>query len=592
MEKSNDENHSASTQNIESTFVELEGILNSSKNSEKDKCAAWRQQSIIVKSLNGTFANDFMGRHWVHHSSLTNNSDEFHKYLRDALSDDERYRDIVFPNLDDMNFPSEPAAGNEIFNEIFIENNQPFNTDINMSLDEEINNRIEQSSCIPTTAGFKHRNDPSSFGQRLSTQQSLLLQQQSSCKNVLQGQTTPKTQLSSFCSARQLLAVQTLKKHGQNDGTIKQQRSLNNPHKPDVGFNFSATKKSLGSLGRVINSTRKSFVSPIRSESTTKTDEVLKNEENIDTELALLLSHPALKNVDLKMVELINNEIIHKFKPVDWNEIAGLEYAKSIIKEAVVYPLLRPDIFTGLRRPPRGILLFGPPGTGKTLIGKCIASQSSSTFFSISSASLTSKWMGEGEKMVRALFAVAVARQPSVIFIDEIDSLLSQRSENENEGTRRLKTEFLVRLDGAATSDDDRVLIVGATNRPQELDEAVRRRFVKRLYVPLPEIDARAEILTNLLKTVENNLSSNDVKEISQLAEGYSGADMDSLCREASMEPLRSLPAETIITFRKENLRPVIKDDFHTALKNIRPSVSQSDLKQYVEWNKTYGSSC
>lgn len=98
----------------------------------------------------------------------------------------------------------------------------------------------------------------------------------------------------------------------------------------------------------------------------------------------------------------------------DWNEIAGLDYAKSIIKEAVVYPLLRPDIFTGLRRPPRGILLFGPPGTGKTLIGKCIASQSSSTFFSISSASLTSKWMGEGEKMVRAMFAVAVARQPSV----------------------------------------------------------------------------------------------------------------------------------------------------------------------------------
>lgn len=102
--------------------------------------------------------------------------------------------------------------------------------------------------------------------------------------------------------------------------------------------------------------------------------------------------------------------------PIDWNDIAGLEYAKNVIKEAVVYPLLRPDIFTGLRRPPRGILLFGPPGTGKTLIGKCIASHSKATFFSISSASLTSKWMGEGEKMVRALFAVAIVKQPSVYY--------------------------------------------------------------------------------------------------------------------------------------------------------------------------------
>lgn len=109
-----------------------------------------------------------------------------------------------------------------------------------------------------------------------------------------------------------------------------------------------------------------------------------------------------------------------------------------------------------------------------------------------------------------------------------------------------------MRLDGAATTDDDRVLIVGATNRPQELDEAVRRRFVKRLYVPLPELDARIEILANLLKTVDNNLDANDLKEISELADGYSGADMDSLCREASMEPLRSLPVDTIMTFNKD----------------------------------------
>lgn len=121
-----------------------------------------------------------------------------------------------------------------------------------------------------------------------------------------------------------------------------------------------------------------------------------------------------LKNIDPKFVEMIQNEIIYSGKKVLWDDIAGLSYAKQIIKEAIILPLLRPDIFTGLRRAPKGILLYGPPGTGKTLIGKCIASQSKSTFFSISASALTSKWIGEGEKLVRALFAVARVHQPAV----------------------------------------------------------------------------------------------------------------------------------------------------------------------------------
>ncbi len=172
-----------------------------------------------------------------------------------------------------------------------------------------------------------------------------------------------------------------------------------------------------------------------------------------------------LKNIDPKMVELITNEIMDLGPALTWDDIAGLQFAKKTIKEIVVWPMLRPDIFTGLRGPPKGLLLFGPPGTGKTLIGKCIASQSKSTFFSISASSLTSKWVGEGEKMVRALFAVARIHQPAVIFIDEIDSLLSQRSDGEHDSSRRIKTEFLVQLDGATTSADDRILVVGATNR-------------------------------------------------------------------------------------------------------------------------------
>jgi SpoVK/Ycf46/Vps4 family AAA+-type ATPase len=136
------------------------------------------------------------------------------------------------------------------------------------------------------------------------------------------------------------------------------------------------------------------------------------------------------------------------------------------------------------------------------LIGKAIASQVGATFFNISSSSLTSKWIGEGEKTVRALFVIANLRQPSVVFVDEVDSLLCQRSSDENEASRRLKTEFLVQLDGAGTSEDARVVIIGATNRPEEIDEAARRRFVKRIYIPLPDAEGRKQLFERLLGPV------------------------------------------------------------------------------------------
>lgn len=158
-----------------------------------------------------------------------------------------------------------------------------------------------------------------------------------------------------------------------------------------------------------------------------------------------------LAGIEPRLIEMIRNEIMHRVDNITWDTIAGLEHAKSSIKEIVVWPMLRPDLFKGLRGPPKGLLLFGPPGTGKTLIGKCIASQAKATFFSISASSLTSKWVGEGEKMVRALFAVARCSQPAVIFIDEIDSLLTQRTDGEFEASRRIKTEFLVQF--VRTSD-------------------------------------------------------------------------------------------------------------------------------------------
>jgi len=367
---------------------------------------------------------------------------------------------------------------------------------------------------------------------------------------------TQKTALDSFRSARDELYIQEMKKKGLTQ------------------------KKTLG--GRGANS---QFICPFKRDKEESAQNNMphgKANEEVEDE--------RLRNIDPNMIELIKNEIMDSDKTTTWDDIAGLEYIKKIVKEVVVFPMLRPDIFTGLRRPPKGILLFGPPGTGKTLIGKCIASQSRSTFFSISASSLTSKWIGDGEKMVRALFAVARVYQPSVVFIDEIDSLLTQRSETEHESSRRLKTEFLVQLDGAATSEDDRILIVGATNRPQELDEAARRRLVKRLYVPLPELKAREQIINNLLKSVHHNLDEEDIARIAEKSAGYSGADMTNLCKEASMEPIRSIPFSQLEDIRMEEVRQITNRDFEQALINVRPSVSQSDLNIYIEWDRTYGS--
>ncbi|AFN84072.1 AAA ATPase proteasome regulatory subunit YTA6 [Encephalitozoon romaleae SJ-2008] len=293
-------------------------------------------------------------------------------------------------------------------------------------------------------------------------------------------------------------------------------------------------------------------------------------------------------NVESYIVDRIRNEILEKTVDVKWDDIIGLKDVKKAINEIVLWPMLRPDLFTGLRGPPKGLLLFGPPGTGKTMIGKCIASQCKATFFSISASSLTSKWVGEGEKMVRALFYLARSMQPSVVFIDEIDSLLSQRSDNENEGSRRIKTEFLVQFDGAGTSDGDRILVIGATNRPHEIDEAARRRLVKRIYVPLPENLGRRQMVEHLIKEYRNTLEHADLNEVAKMTEGYSGSDIFNLCREASLEPLREI--DDIEDFKSEDTRPISLEDFRKATRQIKKSVSERDLEIYSDWNTKFGS--
>lgn len=293
-------------------------------------------------------------------------------------------------------------------------------------------------------------------------------------------------------------------------------------------------------------------------------------------------------NIDSYILDRIKSEILCSALNLEWNDVVGLELVKKNINEIVLWPMQRPDIFKGLRGPPKGLLLFGPPGTGKTMIGKCIASQVQATFFSISASSLTSKWVGEGEKMVRALFYLSRKMQPSVIFVDEIDSLLSQRSENENEGSRRIKTEFLVQFDGVGTTNEDRILLIGATNRPQEIDEAARRRLVKRIYVPLPEKVARKSMIKNLLGEYNNTLGEEELNTIAAETDGYSGSDVFNLCREASLEPLREI--KDIKSVEGDKTRPIDLADFIKATKQIRKSVSDRDLDLYVRWNENFGS--
>ncbi|KAH8256332.1 hypothetical protein KR032_001207, partial [Drosophila birchii] len=303
-------------------------------------------------------------------------------------------------------------------------------------------------------------------------------------------------------------------------------------------------------------------------------------------------------HIEAELVDILERDILQKDPKVRWSDIADLHDAKRLLEEAVVLPMLMPDYFKGIRRPWKGVLMVGPPGTGKTMLAKAVATECGTTFFNVSSATLTSKYRGESEKMVRLLFEMARFYAPSTIFIDEIDSLCSRRgSESEHEASRRVKSELLVQMDGVGGGEEQAkvVMVLAATNFPWDIDEALRRRLEKRIYIPLPSDEGREALLKINLREVKVD-ESVDLTYVANELKGYSGADITNVCREASMMSMRrkiaGLTPEQIRQLATEEVDlPVSNKDFNEAMSRCNKSVSRADLDKYEKWMKEFGSS-
>ncbi|KAG6715446.1 hypothetical protein I3842_05G253200 [Carya illinoinensis] len=302
---------------------------------------------------------------------------------------------------------------------------------------------------------------------------------------------------------------------------------------------------------------------------------------------------------------------------VTFADIGALDEIKESLQELVMLPLRRPDLFKGgLLKPCRGILLFGPPGTGKTMLAKAIANEAGASFINVSMSTITSKWFGEDEKNVRALFTLAAKVSPTIIFVDEVDSMLGQRTRvGEHEAMRKIKNEFMMHWDGLLTKPGERILVLAATNRPFDLDEAIIRRFERRIMVGLPSIESREMILRTLL--AKEKVENLDFKELATMTEGYSGSDLKNLCITAAYRPVRELiQQERLKDTEKKNkdaegkssegtsetkeededgrvitLRPLDMEDMRQAKNQVAASFAAegSVMSELKQWNDLYG---
>jgi vacuolar protein-sorting-associated protein 4 len=302
------------------------------------------------------------------------------------------------------------------------------------------------------------------------------------------------------------------------------------------------------------------------------------------------IAHPidSTETRDSKSIKL-DQWVLTEKPDISWSDIAGLETPKRAIEESIIFPVRRPDLFPlGW---PRGILFFGPPGCGKTLLAAAIASEIKGMFFCADAASLMSKWLGESERNVSQLFSkareVSSNGQPAIVFIDEIDSLMGVRGE-EVGGEVRVRNQFLKEMDGILDKNKKfHVYLIGATNKPWVLDEPFIRRFQKRIYVSLPDVKSRMDMFQIYAQNLkfENNV---DFAELGRRTEGYSGGDIRDLFQSTQLKVVRDFFQRGSANDLNAIPDPITMEDFQTIIVGRRPSVSQSVIKRYFDWDETF----